>query len=35
MKQAEDMGVMLEAHMTVLQTHSEELLVQKEGTGGG
>jgi hypothetical protein len=29
MKQAEDMGVILEAHMEALQNHAEELLAEK------
>jgi hypothetical protein len=30
MKQAEDMGVILEAHMEALRTHAEELLAEKD-----
>ena len=30
MKQAEDMGVILEAHMEALQNHAEELLAEKD-----
>jgi predicted RNase H-like nuclease (RuvC/YqgF family) len=30
MKQAEDMGVILETHMETLQTHAEELLAEKD-----